>query len=77
MKTWKHYHSLWKKWGDRAFVIANSLHKYPPHGKNPVSKKKYTSSKAFVSSLRAAERKQEHYRDMTKKVYKKQTGKSW
>ena len=54
-RTWRYYHTQWKKWGDRVFIIANSLHKFPPHGRNPVTKKKYASSKSFVKALRHAE----------------------
>ena len=77
MKGWRYYRSQAKKWGDRAFVIANSLHKYPPNGLNPVTKKKYSTSKAFVTALQSADKKREYYTDMMKKAYKKNTGKNW
>jgi hypothetical protein len=76
-RTWRYYHTQWKKWGDRVFIIANSLHKFPPHGRNPVTKKKYASSKSFIKALRHAESRQAYYKKMTKKKYKESTGRNW
>ena len=76
-RTWKFYHRKWKEWGDRCFIIANSLHKFPPHGRDPVTKKKYKTSKAFVTALRKAEKTHDIYKRLTKKKYREETGRNW
>ena len=76
-RTWRWYHRKWKVWGDRCFVIANSLHQFPPHGRDPVTKKKYSTSKAFVQALRDAEKKHDQYKQITKRRYYQETGKRW
>ena len=76
-KTWNNYHKKWGYYSDLEFKIANSLHKFPPNGRNPNTKKKYKSSIIFVKSLRQAEKMKNQYKKLTKSAYKTQEGKSW
>lgn len=76
-RSWRYYYKQWKKFMDREFKVANSLSAKYPYGKNPVSGKPLKSSKDFVHRLRHEEKMKNTYKALTKKAYKKQTGKTW
>jgi hypothetical protein len=62
---------------NREITIAYSLDKFPPHGRNPVTKKKFRSGKTFASALHSAGKKKDYYMKLMKKAYKQQTGRNW
>lgn len=75
--TYKRFHQKWTNAMRREHLIAYSLKRDTPRGVNPTTKKQFRSVRAFTTALRAAEKKKEHYKRLTLKYYKKETGRDW